>query len=155
MDSGARGDLPTSTSEGESPFGVRLQVGEVTRAEPFPEAEKPRLANLWVDVGDDVLQSAAQTGYNYEPADLVGRQVLCATTLGTLTVAGFESEALTVGVPDEDGHPVLVRPDEHVPLGGRLHRGGAGAPEPPLPARSFPSSPVRGTRRLSAERRPG
>jgi tRNA-binding protein len=121
MDSGARGDLPTSTSEGESPFGVRLQVGEVTRAEPFPEAEKPRLANLWVDVGDDVLQSAAQTGYNYEPADLVGRQVLCATGLGTVRIAGFESEALTLGVPGDDGNPVLVTPEAEVPLGGTLY----------------------------------
>lgn len=105
----------------ESPFDVRLQVGEVVAAEPFEEARKPAMAKLMVDLGDRTLQSAAQTGHNYDPADLVGRQVLCATNLGTVTIAGYESQALTVGVPDEDGHPVLVGPDDDVPLGGELY----------------------------------
>ena len=105
----------------ESPFDVRLRVGEVLDAEPFEEARKPAMAKLTVDVGDRTLQSAAQTGYNYEPADLVGRRVLCATNLGTVNIAGYESQALTVGVPDEDGHPVLVAPDDEVPLGGELY----------------------------------
>jgi tRNA-binding protein len=105
----------------ESPFDVTFQVGEVVAAEPFDEARKPELAKLQVDLGGETVQSAAQTGYNYDPEDLVGRQVLCATNLGTVPIAGYESEALTVGVPDEDGNPVLVGPDEDVPLGGELY----------------------------------
>jgi len=103
-------------------FDTTFAVGEVVAAEAFPEARKPELAKLEVDLGDDEpVQSAAQTGYNYDPEDLVGRQVLCATDLGTVNVAGYESEALTVGVPDEDGNPVLVGPDEAVPPGGELY----------------------------------
>lgn len=105
----------------ESPFDVRFQVGEVAAAESFEEARKPAMAKLTVDVGDRTLQSVAQTGYNYDPSDLVGRQVLCATNLGTVNIAGYESQALTVGVPDEDGHPVLVSPDDDVLLGGELY----------------------------------
>lgn len=105
----------------DSLFETRFQVGEVVDAESFPETRKPEMAKLRIDLGDRVINSAAQTGYNYDPADLVGRQVLCATNLGTVNIAGFESEALTVGVPDEDGHPVLVGPDEDVPLGGELY----------------------------------
>jgi tRNA-binding protein len=109
-------------SDTGSPFEVRIQVGEVLAAEPFPAANTPELVKLRVDVGEsEPLRSAAQLGYNYEVQALVGRQVLCATNLGTVTIAGFESEALTVGVPDEDGHPVLVAPDEEVPLGGELY----------------------------------
>ncbi|RRJ30459.1 tRNA-binding protein [Halocatena pleomorpha] len=108
-------------SDAETPFDVQLQVGEILRAEPFPEANKPEMAKLWIDIGTDELQSAAQLGYNYEPEELVGREVLCATNLGTVRIAGFKSEALTVGVPDEDGHPVLVAPDATVPLGGALY----------------------------------
>ncbi len=108
-------------SDPETPFDVQLQVGEVLRAEPFPEANKPEMAKLWIDIGSEELQSAAQTGYNYDADDLVGRQVLCATNLGSVRIAGFKSEALTVGVPDEDGHPVLVAPDAAVPLGGALY----------------------------------
>lgn len=105
----------------QSPFDVTLQVGQVVAAETFEEARKPELAKLEVDLGDETVQSAAQTGYNYDPSDLVGRQVLCATNLGTVSIAGYESQVLTVGVPDEDGHPVLFRPDEDVPLGGELY----------------------------------
>jgi tRNA-binding protein len=104
-----------------SPFDVTIRVGEVLTAEPFPEARKLELVKLEVDLGDERVRSAAQLGYHYTVEDLVGRQVLCAVNLGTVTIAGFESEALTVGVPGDDGTPVLVVPDEDVPLGGDLY----------------------------------
>jgi tRNA-binding protein len=110
-------------------FETTFRVGDVLDAENFPETDKPQMAKLRIDLGEadfedglsGTVQSAAQTGYNYDPEDLVGRQVLCATTLGTVRIAGFESEVLVVGVPDEDGHPVLVGPDEDVPVGGALY----------------------------------
>ncbi len=105
----------------DSPLGVDVRVGEVVRAEPFPEARKPALAKLWIDIGDREVRSAAQLLHRHDVEDLPGRQVCCAVDLGTVTIAGFESEALTVGVPGEEGHPVLVVPDEDVPLGGRLY----------------------------------
>lgn len=102
-------------------FDVELKVGTVQKAEDFSEAEKPEMAKLWISIGDEKFQSAAQTGYNYEPEDLEGKQVLCATDLGEVRIAGFKSEVLTVGVPDEKGNPVLVRPDSEVPEGGELY----------------------------------
>lgn len=102
-------------------FETTFQVGTVIDAEEFPETRKPELAKLRIDLGGEVIQSAAQTGYNYDPDELVGRQVLCATNLGTVNIAGYESQALTVGVPDEDGHPVLVGPDDEVPDGEELY----------------------------------
>ncbi|PLK20595.1 tRNA-binding protein [Natronobacterium gregoryi] len=106
----------------ENPFDVEIRVGEVLEAEAFPEARKPKMAKLWIDLGEEggEIQSAAQLDHHYEPDELEGRQVLCATTLGTVQVAGFKSEALTVCVPGEEEYPVLVKPDEEVPLGGLL-----------------------------------
>ncbi|EMA35460.1 tRNA-binding protein [Halobiforma nitratireducens] len=106
----------------ENPFDVEVRVGEVLAAESFTEARKPKMTKLWIDLGEDLgeVQSAAQLDHHYEPAALEGRQVLCATNLGEVRIAGFESEALTVGVPDEEEFPVLVEPDEEVPLGGLL-----------------------------------
>jgi tRNA-binding protein len=103
------------------PFDATIRVGSVVAAEPFPEARKPELFKLEVDIGDRVVQSAAQLGYHHAADELVGRQVLCAVDLGVVNIAGFESEALTVGVPGDDGNPVLVTPDEDVPLGGELY----------------------------------
>lgn len=104
-----------------TPFDVTIQVAEVTDAEPFSEAEKPEMVKLWLDLGDESLQSAAQLGYHHDAGDLVGMQVLCATDLGSVRIAGFKSEALTVGVPGNDGNPVLVTPEESAPLGGMLY----------------------------------
>lgn len=105
----------------ESPFGVTIQVAEVTDAEPFPETNKPKMVKLWLDLGEESRQSAAQLGFHHDAGDLVGQQVLCVTDLGSIRIAGFESDALTLGVPGDDGNPVLVTPDESVPLGGELY----------------------------------
>jgi len=102
-------------------FETEFRVGTVTAAEAFSETRKPEMVKLRVDLGDESVQSAAQLGYHHDSDALVGRQVLCATNLGTVNVAGFESQALTVGVPGDDGNPVLVVPDEDVPDGGQLY----------------------------------
>lgn len=105
----------------ESPFDVDIRVGTVEDAAAFPETRKPKMCKLWIDIGDETVQSAAQLLYHHEPEAIIGRQVLVATSLGTVNIAGFESEALTLGVPGDDGNPVLVHPDEQVPNGGGLH----------------------------------
>jgi tRNA-binding protein len=35
-------------------------------------------------------------------------------------IAGFKSEVLVLGVPDENGEVVLLSPDRQVPLGGKM-----------------------------------
>jgi tRNA-binding protein len=96
-------------------------VAEVRDAEPFPESNKPEMVKLTLDVGEETLQSAAQLGYHHNVEDIVGMQVLCATNLGSVRIAGYKSEALTVGVPGDDGNPVLVTPEQSVPVGGALY----------------------------------
>jgi tRNA-binding protein len=105
----------------ESPFDVEIEVGEVLDAENFDEARKSEMFKLRIDLGDRKVQSAAQLGYHHETAEVEGKQVLCATNLGSVRIAGFKSEVLTLGVPGEDGNPVLVSPEDEVPIGGDLY----------------------------------
>lgn len=105
----------------ESPFDVEIRVGTVLEAEAFPEPRKPEMHKLVIDTGEETVQSAAQLGYHHDPEEVEGMQVLCAVDLGTVNIAGFESEALTLGVPGDDGNPVLVTPTEEVPDGGGLY----------------------------------
>ena len=97
-----------------------LRVGRVQRAEPNPTARKPAY-KLWIDFGAlGVKQSSAQLTELYTPADLAGRLVVAAVNLGTRTVAGFASEVLVLGLPDEHGRVVLLAPDLDVPPGNRV-----------------------------------
>lgn len=100
---------------------VDIRVGKIVEAEKFEKANKPKLAKLKVDLGDEIVNSAAQLLYNHDVEELSGKQVLCVTNLGNVRIAGFKSEALTLGVPDESGNPVLVGPEKEVPLGGKLY----------------------------------
>ncbi len=106
----------------DSPFDTEFRVGKVVRVERFEDARKPKMAKLWIRFGEDeAAKSAAQVLYHHTPEELKGKQVLCATDLGEVEIAGFTSEVLTVGVKGFNGKPVLVTPEEEVPDGGRLY----------------------------------
>lgn len=97
-----------------------LRAGRVVRAEPNLKARKPSL-KLWIDFGPlGVKQSSAQLVDLYAPAELVGRQVVAAVNLGSRNIAGFESEVLTLGLPDAEGRVVLLAAEREVPEGGRV-----------------------------------
>jgi tRNA-binding protein len=100
---------------------VDVRVGEVIEVEHFPEARKPAF-KLVVDFGPEVgmRRTSAQLTARYEPEALVGRQVVAVVNFPPKRIAGFKSEVLVLGVPDEDGEVVLLSPDMDVPLGGRM-----------------------------------
>jgi tRNA-binding protein len=100
---------------------VDVRVGRVVEAEPFPEARKPSI-KLVVDFGPEVgeKRTSAQITENYTPDSLVGRQVVAVVNFPPKRIAGFKSEVLVLGVPDEAGEVVLLSPDLEVPPGGRM-----------------------------------
>ena len=100
---------------------VDIRVGTIVAAEDFPRARTP-LYRLRIDFGPEVgeRQSAAGLPGRYSPDELVGRQVIAVLNLGPRNIAGFESQCLTLGLPDEDGETVLLCPTDPVPNGGRL-----------------------------------
>lgn len=98
-----------------------IRAGTIVDAQPFPEARKPSI-RLWVDFGGTVgvKRSSAQITVHYAPDKLIGRQVMAVVNFPPRRIAGFESEVLVLGVPDENGAVVLLRPDLRVPDGGRM-----------------------------------
>ena len=98
-----------------------LRVGRVLRAEPNEKARKPAY-KLWIDFGPlGIRTSSAQLTELYRPEDLEGRTVVAAVNLGTRRIAGFPSEVLVLGVPDDQGRVVLLAVEREVPLGGRVY----------------------------------
>ncbi len=114
-------DRQTATIAWEEFARIEIRVGTVVDAQPFPQARKPAI-KLWVDFGPErgTLQTSAQLTQHYKPDALIGRQVAGLVNVLPKRIAGFESQFLVLGFPDEFGHAVLVRPDFPVPNGGRL-----------------------------------
>src|SRR5687767_9060043 len=98
-----------------------LRVGRILRAEPNSRARKPSY-KLWIDFGPmGEKTSSAQLTARYRADELPGRLVVAAMNLGERNVAGFTSEVLVLGVPDETGETVLLAVERGVPAGGRVY----------------------------------
>ncbi|MDB0000827.1 tRNA-binding protein [Amylibacter sp.] len=102
-------------------MAVDVRVGEIVRAEPFPEARKPAY-KLWVNFGDKIgeKKSSAQITVHYSLSELVGKRVVAVVNFPPRQIGPVKSEVLVLGVPDENGSVVLIAPDSDVPLGVRL-----------------------------------
>jgi tRNA-binding protein len=99
---------------------VGLRAGTIRKVEAFPEAREPAY-KLWIDFGAfGVKPSSAQLTMLYTPAELIGRQVICATGLSPKRVAGFKSEVLVTGFVREDGAVVLAALERAVADGSSL-----------------------------------
>ena len=98
-----------------------MRVGRILRAEPNERAHKPSY-KLWIDFGPlGEKTSNAQLRALYRAEDLRGRLVVAAVNLGSRNIAGFTSDVLVLGLPDESGQVVLLAAERDVPLGGRVY----------------------------------
>jgi tRNA-binding protein len=99
-----------------------IRVGKIVEVNDFPEAKKPAY-KLKIDFGPEigVKSSSAQIVELYKKEELTGKLVLGVVNFPPRKIGPFESEVLTLGVPDSEGRVVLITPDlAHPVLGGRL-----------------------------------
>lgn len=101
---------------------VDIRVGKIIRVEDFPEARKPAY-KLTIDFGEEIgiKKSSAQIVANYTKEDLLGTLILGVVNFPPKQIGPFISESLTLGVNDENGNVVLIRPDKDATIGSRLY----------------------------------
>ncbi len=100
---------------------VEMRIGTIIAAQPFEKARNPAY-QLTVDFGPDtgIKRSSAQITHLYDPATLLGRQVVAVVTFPVKQIANFFSECLVLGAVGENKEIVLLQPDRSVPNGQRI-----------------------------------
>ena len=99
---------------------IDIRAGTIVKVEDYPEARKPAY-KLEIDFGPlGKKRSSAQITHHYSKEELVGKQVIAVVNFPPKQIGKYQSEVLTLGVPDAEGNAVLLRPTVEVPLGGKL-----------------------------------
>ncbi len=99
-----------------------IRVGKVLEVHDFPEAKKPAY-KLKIDFGAEIgiKNSSVQIVALYSKEELVGKLVLGVVNFPPRKIGPFESEVLTLGIPDHEGRVILITPGkEGAVIGGKL-----------------------------------
>ena len=99
-------------------FETELRTATVTAAEAVPKSNK--LLKLTVDLGEEAPRTVvAGIAKQYQPEEIVGRQVVVVANLEPAKLMGVESQGMVLAA-DVGGAPVLLHPDTEVPNGTRV-----------------------------------
>jgi methionyl-tRNA synthetase len=96
---------------------LELRVARVLRAEAVPRAD--RLLRLVVQLEGEERQLVAGIAAHYEPAALVGRDVVMVVNLEPATIRGVRSQGMILAASAE-GSLCLVVPERPMPPGSRV-----------------------------------
>jgi methionyl-tRNA synthetase len=97
---------------------VQLKVGRVLEVEPVDKSDK--LLKLQVLIGEERRQIVAGIRKNYDPMDLVGRQVIVVANLKPAKLRGVESQGMLLAAVDAEGGAILLQPDTEAPDGAQV-----------------------------------
>jgi tRNA-binding protein len=99
---------------------VDIRVGRITRVEEFPDARMPAW-KLLIDFGPELGEKRSSARItNYPREELEGSLVVAVVNFPPRQIGPVRSEVLVLGVPDEEGNVIILRPTAEVPLGGRM-----------------------------------
>ncbi|KYP80168.1 tRNA-binding protein [Ferroacidibacillus organovorans] len=99
---------------------LEVRVGKILTAVLHPKAKKPAY-QLTIDFGTlGVKKSSAQLTVQYQPEDLIGRQIVAVVNFPPRLIGGFTSEVLVLGALHDDGAVTLLTPERAVPLGAPI-----------------------------------
>ena len=99
-----------------------IRIGKIVEVEDFPETKNPSY-KLKINFGEEIgiKKSCAQLTENYTKDELKNKLVLCVVNFPPRQIGPAISEVLTLGVPDENGKCILIKPDKDVSVGGKLY----------------------------------
>ena len=100
---------------------IDIRVGTIVQTSVNDKANKLNVL-LVIDFGESIglKKTSAQLIQNYNPDDLLGKQVAAVINFPPKQIGKMISEVLVLGFPDKDRNPILIMPSQKVPNGGKL-----------------------------------
>ena len=100
---------------------VDIRVGTIIESIYNDKANKPCIL-LIIDFGTKIglKKTSAQLTKNYNPHELIGKQVAAVINFPPKQIGKMISEILVLGFPDNKNEPILVMPSKKVSNGGKL-----------------------------------
>ena len=99
---------------------VQIHTGTIREASLIPDA-KYSTHYLIIDFGEEIgIKKSCARLINYEPDELIGKQIIAVTNFPAKQIGKNMSEVLCLGLPDDQGNCVLVSPDANVSNGAKL-----------------------------------
>ena len=95
-----------------------LRVATIVEAAPHPNAD--RLVVLQIDLGAERRQLVAGIRAHYDPATLVGKQIVVVANLQPARLRGIESQGMLLAASDTEGRLAIVTPEKPVAAGATV-----------------------------------
>ena len=94
---------------------LHLLTGTIVAAEKVEKADK--LLKLQVDMGNEVRTIVSGIALHYEPASIIGRQVVVVANLAPRKMRGIESNGMILMAEDKTGKLLFVSPEKYTDNG--------------------------------------
>ena len=100
---------------------IDIRVGTIVQTSVNDKANKLSML-LVIDFGESIglKKTSAQLIQNYNPDDLLGKQVAAVINFPPKQIGKMISEVLVLGFPNKERNPILIMPSQKVPNGGKL-----------------------------------
>ena len=98
---------------------VEMRLGTIVDVKDFPRARNPSY-KVCVDFGDLGQRWSSAQLKNYRPEQLIGRSIVCVVNMPARNIAGFKSEVLIMGVPNDAGETILLEPSAQAIIGSEV-----------------------------------
>lgn len=109
-------DTPKGSADFSNFDALDIRVGRIIKVEDA-QTKKPTY-RMTVDFGPAVGQKISCGAYrNYSKEELVGKEVVGIVNFGAKKMGPEVSEALILGVPNEKGETIYLKPEQDVDLG--------------------------------------
>ncbi len=101
---------------------VDIRLGTIIDAQEYNQLRKPSIL-LKINFGNEigVKKSSAQLRKNYNPKDLLNKQVIAVVNFKPKQIGKIISEVLVLGLPDEENEPVLLNLSKRLKDGVKLY----------------------------------